>query len=81
APLEEWKNMSARICTLSPFTLAQNSLHGSFGKSGNLAAVPPKAATIGPLEVINSKHRIDHHGITVHGTSTAWQRFITRLVL
>ena len=81
APLEEWKNMSARICTLSPFTIAQNSLHGYFGKSGNLAAVPPKAATIGPREVIRSKHRIDHHGITVHGTTTAWQRFITRLVL
>jgi len=81
ASLEEWKKMSARVCTLSPFTLAQNSLHGSFGKSGNLAAVPPKAATIGPLEVIRSKHRIDHHGITVHGTTTAWQRFTTRLVL
>jgi len=81
APLEEWKKMSARICTLSPFTLAQNSLHGSFGKSGNLAAVPPKAATIGPQEVINSKHRLDFHSISVHGTTTAWQRLITRLVL
>lgn len=81
APLEEWKQMGARICTLSPFTLAQNSLHGSFGKSGNLAAVPPKAATIGPADVINAKHRFDTHGITVHGTTTAWQRFITRLVL
>lgn len=79
--LDEWKQMSAKICTLSPFTLAQNSLHGSFGKSGNLAAVPPKAATIGPAEVINSKHRIDTHAISVHGTSTAWQRFISRLVL
>ena len=37
-----------RICTLSPFTLAQNSLHGSFGMSGDISAVPPKAATIGP---------------------------------
>lgn len=79
--LEEWKNMSARIVTLSPFTLAQNSLHGCFGKSGNLAAVPPKAATIGPLEVIKAKHRMDVHAITVHGTTTAWQRFISRLVL
>jgi glucosamine-6-phosphate deaminase len=79
--LEEWKQMGARVCTLSPFTLAQNSLHGVFGKSGNLAAVPPKAATIGPADVINAKHRFDIHGITVHGTSTAWQRFITRLVL
>lgn len=81
AGLEEWKQMGARICTLSPFTLAQNSMHGSFGKSGNLAAVPPKSATIGPAEVINSRHRFDMHAITVHGTSTSWQRFISRLVL
>lgn len=79
--LEEWKQMGARVCTLSPFTLAQNSLHGSFGKSGNLAAVPPKAATIGPLDVIRAKHRIDSHAITVHGTTTAWQRFTSRMVL
>jgi glucosamine-6-phosphate deaminase len=81
APLDEWKKMGPRICTLSPFTIAQNSLHGSFGKSGNLAAVPPKAATIGPAEVISAKHRIDMHAISVHGTTTAWQRFISRLVL
>jgi glucosamine-6-phosphate deaminase len=80
-PLEEWKKTSARIGTLSPFTLAQNSLHGSFGKSGNLAAVPPKAATIGVAEVINAKHRIDFHAISIHNTTTAWQRFISRMVL
>ena len=79
--LEDWKQMGARVCTLSPFTLAQNSLHGVFGKSGNLAAVPPRAATIGPADVINAKHRFDTHAITVHGTTTAWQRFTTRLVL
>ncbi len=78
-PLEEWKKLGPRICTLSPFTLAQNSLHGSFGKSGDLAAVPPKAATIGPAEVIASKNRIDVSAITVHGTSTSWQRLIARL--
>ena len=81
APLEEWKKMGPRIVTLSPFTLAQNSLHGSFGMSGDIAAVPPKAATIGPAEVIASKYRRDTHAITVHGTATAWQRLITRLVL
>lgn len=79
--LEEWKQMQARIVTLSPFTLAQNSMHGSFGKSGDLSAVPPKAATIGPAEVIATKHRVDTHAITVHGTTTSWQRFMTRLVL
>ncbi|MDR1096710.1 MAG: hypothetical protein LBL57_01110 [Tannerella sp.] len=81
APLDEWKEMSARIVTLSPYTIAQNSLYGTFGKSGNLAAVPPKAATIGPAEVIRAKSRMDTHAITVHGTDTAWQRFISRLVL
>lgn len=32
--LDQWKQMSARIVTLNPFTIAQNSLHGSFGMSG-----------------------------------------------
>jgi 6-phosphogluconolactonase/glucosamine-6-phosphate isomerase/deaminase len=79
APLAEWRNLGPRICTLSPFTLAQNSLHGSFGMSGDIAAVPPKAATIGPAEVIGAKNRIEIAGITVHGTATAWQRLIARL--
>ena len=64
ASLEEWKKMGPRVCTLSPFTIAQNSLHGCFGASGDLTAVPPKAATIGPAEVVGAKHRIDQHGIT-----------------
>ena len=81
ADLEEWKKMGPRIVTLSPFTLAQNSLHGSFGKSGDLAAVPPKAATIGPAQVIEAKHRIDLHSISVRGTDSSWQRLMTRLVL
>jgi glucosamine-6-phosphate deaminase len=78
--LEEWKQMGPRVCTLSPFTLAQNSLHGSFGYSGDLALVPPMAATIGPAEVIGAKNRIDDNAITVHGTTTSWQRLMTRLV-
>ena len=81
APLNEWLKMGPRICTLSPFTLAQNSLHGSFGMSGDLSAVPPKAATIGPAEVVGAKNRIDMHALTVHGTQTSWQRLITRLCL
>jgi len=81
ATLEEWKQMGPRVCTLHPLTIAQNSLHGSFGMSGDLAAVPPKAATIGPAEVIATKHRIDIHAITVDGSFASWQRFTTRLVL
>ncbi len=79
--LEEWKQLGPRICTLSPFTIAQNSLHGSFGASGNLCAVPPKAATIGPAQVVAAKHRIDLHSISVGGSPVSWQRLITRLAL
>ena len=81
ATLDEWKRMGPRVCTLHPLSIAQMSLHGSFGMSGNLAAVPPKGATIGPAEVIAAKHRIDTHAITVDGSFASWQRFTTRLVL
>ena len=73
--------MGPRIVTLSPFTIAQNSLHGSFGYSGDLAIVPPKAFTIGLAEVIGSKHRMDMHAITTYGTPVTWQRMISRLCL
>lgn len=79
--LAEWKSFGTRICTLSPFTIAQNSMHGCFGASGDLTAVPPKAATIGPADVIGAKLRIDMHAISVGGSFNSWQRLTTRLVL
>ena len=80
-PLDAWMKMGPRITTLSPFTIAQNSLHGSFGLSGDLTAVPPKAATIGPAEVVGAKRRIDMHAITVDGSEVSWQRLMSRLCL
>jgi len=81
ASLEEWKQMSARVCTLHPLTIAQNSLHGSFGSSGDLCAVPPKAATIGPAEVVAAKHRVQNHALSIGGTFSSWQRLVSRLVM
>ena len=80
-PLEDWKKAGARICTLSPFTLAQNSLHGCFGCSGDLCRVPPKAATVGPLEALSCKYRWSTHSITIQGTVSSWQRLTTRLAV
>ncbi|MBI2441326.1 MAG: hypothetical protein HYV35_08150 [Lentisphaerae bacterium] len=79
--LEEFKKMGPCVVSLSPFTLAQNSLHGSFGAAGDLAAVPPKAATIGPAQVLEAKHRMGFYCIGVHGTTTSWQKLIARLSL
>lgn len=81
AQLDKWREMGPRIVTLSPFTIAQNSLHGSFGACGDLAAVPPKAATIGPAQVAEAKHRVDIHALSTAGTMVSWQRYMTRLVL
>jgi glucosamine-6-phosphate deaminase len=79
--LEAFKRLGPGIVTLSPFTLAQNSLHGCFGSAGDLAAVPPKAATIGPAQVLEAKHRISTYAIGVRGTSTSWQKLVARLSL
>jgi 6-phosphogluconolactonase/glucosamine-6-phosphate isomerase/deaminase len=80
APLDEWKKMGARIVTLHPYTVLQNSLHASFGSCGDTAFVPPKAATIGPADVIAAKYRMDRSAITIGGSNVSWQKFITRLV-
>ena len=79
--IEEFNNMGARVVTLHKLTIAQNSLHGTFGQSGDLAAVPPRAFTIGPLDVKNAKERIEMHSISTYGTYSSWQRMISRLVL
>lgn len=79
--LEEFKQLGPTKVTLSPFTLAQNSLHGSFGASGDIAAVPPKSATIGPAQFLEAKYTINSYGIGIHGTAASWQRLTARLCL
>ena len=78
--LDDWKKMGPRIVRLNLLTIAQNSMHGSFGMSGDITNVPPKAATIGPAEIINAKHRSDWNDISIGGTNISWQRFVTRLI-
>ena len=78
--LEEFINMDARIVTLNPMTIMQNSLHGVFGQSGDIANVPPKAATIGPRDVLHAKKRVECHGLATYGTFSSWQRMTSRLI-
>ena len=81
AQIDEWLNMKARVVGLHPLTVAQNSLHGVFGQSGYIADVPPKAATIGPVDVKNARERIEVHALLTNGTFSSWQRMTSRLVL
>jgi 6-phosphogluconolactonase/glucosamine-6-phosphate isomerase/deaminase len=78
--MDEYMQQPAKIVTLHPLTIAQNSLHGVFGCSGNVGNVPPKAATIGPREVLNAKRRIECHGLSTMGTFSSWQRMTSRLI-
>jgi glucosamine-6-phosphate deaminase len=78
--IEEYLQQPAKVISLHPLTIAQNSLHGVFGCSGNVGNVPPKAATIGPRDVLHAKRRIEGHGITTMGTFSSWQRMTSRLI-
>lgn len=74
--LESYKKAGPRIVELHPMTIMQNALH-SF--SGDWSWVPPKAATIGPAQILGAKHRsfwLDGY----LGGGISWQRFIARLV-
>ncbi|MFO7928107.1 MAG: hypothetical protein R6U35_00375 [Candidatus Humimicrobiaceae bacterium] len=79
--IDEYLQQDARIVTLHPLTVCQNSLHGVFGQSGDIANVPPKAATIGPADVARSRERIEIHALQTMGTFVSWQRMISRLIL
>ena len=78
--IEEYLQQPAKVVSLHPLTIAQNSLHGVFGCSGNVGNVPPKAATIGPRDVLHAKKRMELHGLTTMGTFSSWQRMTSRLI-
>lgn len=80
ADIDEWLHMEARLVTLHPLTVAQNSLHGVFGQSGYVTSVPPRAATIGPVDVLRAKERIEVHALLTNNTFSSWQRMTSRLV-
>jgi glucosamine-6-phosphate deaminase len=77
--LEEWKQIGPRIVELTTLTVLQNSLGPEFGKSGDWSWIPPKAATIGPAEVVGAKLRSSWNGFMIGGSLVSWQRFIIRL--
>jgi glucosamine-6-phosphate deaminase len=77
--LEEWRQIGPRIVELTTLTVLQNSLGPEFGKSGDWSWVPPKAATIGPAEVVGAKLRSSWNGFMIGSSSVSWQRFIIRL--
>lgn len=77
--MEEYLEQGAKVASLHPLTIAQNSLHGSFGCSGDISKVPPKGAMMGPRDAMKAKEFIDSHSLTTAGTHVSWQRLTSRL--
>jgi glucosamine-6-phosphate deaminase len=74
--LESYRKAHGRIVELNPMTIMQNALH-SFG--GDWSWVPPKAASIGPREILAARDRSFWLDGDLGG-GVSWQRFIARLV-
>ncbi len=79
--MEEYLEQGAKVANLHPLTIAQNSLHGAFGCSGDIAKVPPKGAMMGPRDAMKAKEVLDFHSITTAGTHVTWQRLTSRLCI
>ncbi len=79
--MEEYLAQPAKVASLHPLTIAQNSLHGCFGCSGDISKVPPKGAMMGPRDAMKAKNVLDMHGITTAGTHVTWQRLTSRLTI
>ena len=78
--LEAFLQLGSRIVTETPLTICENSLFSPMGASGDVWAVPPKAATIGPRDVMHAKEVVELHNF-VNADGSSWQRMISRMEL
>jgi len=75
--LKAYKQAHGRIVELNPMTIMQNALH-TF--SSDWSWVPPKAASIGPREILGARDRSFWLDGDCGSAAMSWQRFIARLV-
>jgi 6-phosphogluconolactonase/glucosamine-6-phosphate isomerase/deaminase len=78
--MAEFLTMGSRLVTQHPMTVCENSLFAPMGAAGDVWAVPPRAATIGPRDIANARYRFEMHFITFLG-GDSWQRMISRIEL
>lgn len=79
--MDEFRAMGSRLVTPMPEMIAHDSLRGMFGCSGDIANVPPCAATIGPKDLIAAKEIFDVEHLTPCGGRPAQQKFVSKLAL
>ncbi len=75
--IDGYLELGSRIIDISTITICQNTLYCDAGSAGDWSWCPPKAATIGPRDLKNSKLVSFWDG---YGCGDGyWQRFISRL--
>ena len=79
--MDELVAMGSRLVTLCPEMSAHESLRGMFGYSGDIASVPPCAATLGPKNLAAAKDRMHLQYLTACGGFPAHQKFPLKLAL
>jgi len=79
--MEEFQTMGSRLVTPMAEMIAHDSLRGMFGCAGDIANVPPCAATIGPKDLMAAKEWIDVEYLVGCGGSPAHQKFPLQLAL
>jgi len=75
--IDGYLQQGARLVDLHPITVCQNSLYADAGSAGDWSWVPPKAYTIGPRDLKNSRLVSFWDGFGCG--ESYWQRFISRL--
>lgn len=78
--LEEFCKLGSRLTTETPLTICENSLFSPMGASGDVWAVPPRAVTIGPRDIVNARERFEVHNFVNPG-GDSWQRMVSRIQL
>ncbi len=75
--IDAYLEAGARLVELHPITIMQSCVYCDNGRAGDWSYVPPKAYTVGPRDLKNS--RLVSFWNTGAEGGFAWQRFITRL--
>lgn len=79
--VEEFTAMTSRLVTPMPEMIAHDSLRGMFGCAGDIGNVPPKAVTVGPKDLMDSKEWIDVEYLVGCGGDPAHQKFPLQLAM
>ncbi len=77
--IEEFLSYGSRLVTPMAEMIAHDSLRGMFGCAGDIANVPPKAVTLGPKDLMESKEWVDVEYLVACGGSVAHQKFPLQL--